>query len=162
MSDLEKGVGALRRFQKRVNVLLAELEGSDGGRTKLAAQTVQRASLSGGNATFAEADGLYSQYNRVHQSLTSLSKSLGDQIQLLSIGVHAAEVGYDNVDEDVRRQYKAIKDRLDTARDEDRARHNEYRAGVEQIRERDQAGYQTPGPVMTPPSTSGQSDGSGL
>jgi hypothetical protein len=162
VSDLEKGVGALRRFQKRVNVLLSELEGSDGGRTKLAAQTVSRASLSGGTAAFAEADGLYSQYNRVHQSLTSLSKSLGDQIQLLSIGVHAAEVGYDNVDEDVRRQYKAIKDRLLETRGEDRARQDEYQAGLEQIRERDGMGYTGQRPAPAPAGTRDETDGSGL
>ncbi|MFF0742074.1 hypothetical protein ACFYVL_16915 [Streptomyces sp. NPDC004111] len=156
MSDLEKGVGALRLFQKRVNDLLTVLENSDGGRTKLAAQRVSRASLSGGNATFAEADGLFAQYNRVHQSLTSLSKSLGDQIEALSIGVHAAEVGYDNVDEDVRRRYALIQERIEKAQDEDRERYAEYRRGVEAIRERDRAGQ---APTA---GTSGKDDGGAL
>ncbi|MFJ6699309.1 hypothetical protein ACIQM4_24950 [Streptomyces sp. NPDC091272] len=111
-SDLSKGVGALRRFQSRVNVLLNDLEGGDAGRTKIAAQRVSRASLSGGNAAFAEADGLYAQYNRVHQQLTSLSKTLGYQIEALSIGVHASEVGYDNVEEEVRQRYAGIQARL--------------------------------------------------
>jgi hypothetical protein len=111
-SDLERGVGALKNFQTRVNKLLAELEGGAAGNKKVAAQTVARTSLSGSNATFAEADGLYAQYNRVHQSLVSLSKTLGDQIETLSIGVHAAEVGFDNVEEDVRRRYVRIQTRI--------------------------------------------------
>ncbi|MET9483472.1 hypothetical protein [Streptomyces sp. NPDC006638] len=115
-SDLERGVGALKRFQSRVKDLLADLERGAAGDTKVAAQTVARTSLSGANAAFAEADGLYAQYNRVHQSLVSLSRTLGDQIETLSIGVHAAEVGFDNVEEDVRRRYVAIQDRIEQER----------------------------------------------
>ncbi|MFI0981987.1 hypothetical protein ACH4SP_33890 [Streptomyces sp. NPDC021093] len=88
--------------------MLTDLEGGDAGRTQIAAQRVSRAALSGTNATFAEADGLYAQYNRVHQQLTSLSKTLGFQIELLSIGVHASEVGYNNVEEELRQRYQEI------------------------------------------------------
>ncbi|MEO3977379.1 hypothetical protein [Streptomyces sp. CAU 1734] len=112
-SDLERGVGALKTFQTRVNALLADLENSAAGNTKVAAQAVPRTSLSGTNAPFAEADGLFSQYNRVHEALVQLSRSLGDQIESLSIGVHAADVGFDNVEEDVRRRYAEIQARID-------------------------------------------------
>ncbi|WP_406391725.1 hypothetical protein [Streptomyces sp. NBC_00887] len=115
--DLRRGVGALEQFQKRVNALLTDLEGSAAGKSKVAAQTVSRTSLSGQNACFAEADGLYSQYNRVHESLVTLSKSLGDQIEYLSLGVHAAAVGFDNVDDDTRRRFYEIQTRLDTERE---------------------------------------------
>ncbi|WP_446751072.1 hypothetical protein [Streptomyces sp. CLV115] len=111
--DLRRGVGALEKFQSRVNALLADLEGSAAGKSKIAAQTVSRAALSGQNACFAEADGLYTQYNRVHEALVSLSKSLGDQIEYLSLGVHAAAVGFDNVDDEVRRRFYEIQARLD-------------------------------------------------
>ncbi|MFF8423074.1 MULTISPECIES: hypothetical protein [unclassified Streptomyces] len=111
--DLRRGVGALEKFQSRVNTLLADLEGSAAGKSKIAAQTVSRAALSGQNACFAEADGLYTQYNRVHEALVSLSKSLGDQIEYLSLGVHAAAVGFENVDDDVRRRFYEIQARLD-------------------------------------------------
>ncbi|MER5852552.1 hypothetical protein ABT126_37570 [Streptomyces sp. NPDC002012] len=111
--DLRRGVGALETFRGRVNTLLADLEGSAAGKSKIAAQTVSRAALSGQNACFAEADGLYTQYNRVHEALVSLSKSLGDQIEYLSLGVHAAAVGFDNVDDDVRRRFYEIQVRLD-------------------------------------------------
>ncbi|MFG3532932.1 hypothetical protein ACGF8B_40485 [Streptomyces sp. NPDC047917] len=111
--DLRRGVGALEKFQSRVNALLADLEGSAAGKSKIAAQRVSRAALSGQNACFAEADGLYTQYNRVHEALVSLSKSLGDQIEYLSLGVHAAAVGFDNVDDEVRRRFYEIQARLD-------------------------------------------------
>ncbi|MFJ8887008.1 hypothetical protein ACIRJR_26885 [Streptomyces sp. NPDC102402] len=115
--DLRKGVGALEKFQKSVNALLADLESSPAGRSKVAAQAVSRSALSGGNASFAEADGLYTQYNRVHESLVSLSKSLGDQIEYLSLGVHAAAVGFDNVDDDTRRRFYEIQADLDEQRE---------------------------------------------
>ncbi|MFJ2205325.1 hypothetical protein [Streptomyces microflavus] len=115
--DLRRGVGALETFKKRVDALLTDLAGSAAGRSKVAAQSVSRASLSGPNARFAEADGLYTQYNRVHESLVSLSKSLGDQIEYLSLGVHAATVGFDNVDDDTRRRFHEIQTRMDRERE---------------------------------------------
>jgi len=115
--DLHKGVGALEKFQQSVNALLRELESSAAGKTEVAAQKVSRASLSGHNACFAEADGLYTQYNRVHESLVTLSKSLGDQIEYLSLGVHAAAVGFDNVDDETRRRFHEIRADLDAERE---------------------------------------------
>ncbi|MEV7108874.1 hypothetical protein [Streptomyces atroolivaceus] len=111
--NLRRGVGALEKFQKSVNALLAELESSPAGKSKVAAQTVSRTALSGQNTCFAEADGLYTQYNRVHESLVTLSKSLSDQIEYLNLGVHAAAVGFDNVDDDTRRRFHEIRTRLD-------------------------------------------------
>ncbi|MDF6018449.1 hypothetical protein [Streptomyces sp. JH34] len=121
--DLRKGVGALEKFQRSVNTLLADLESSPAGKTEVAAQTVSRSSLSGQNACFAEADGLYTQYNRVHESLVTLSKSLGDQIEYLNLGVHAAAVGFDNVDDDTRRRFHEIQTRLDKEHEKARAEH---------------------------------------
>ncbi|MEV6451166.1 hypothetical protein ACFWEH_34600 [Streptomyces anulatus] len=114
--DLRRGVGALETFKKRVDALLTDFEGSAASKTKVADQKVSRASLSGPNARFAEADGLYTQYNRVHSSLVSLSKSLGDQIEYLSLGVHAAAVGFDNVEDDIRRRFYEIETRMEQER----------------------------------------------
>lgn len=112
--DLERGVGALKRFQKRVTTLLTAFEEGAAGKTKVSAQTISPASLtSGGSKEFAEAYGLYTQYERVHQSLVSLSQSLGDQIEMLNIAVHASDVGFDNVDEDTRRRFAEIKARVE-------------------------------------------------
>ncbi|MEU4176156.1 hypothetical protein [Streptomyces sp. NPDC026589] len=115
--DLRRGVGALEKFKSRVDALLTDFEGSAASKTKVADQKVSRASLSGPNARFAEADGLYTQYNRVHSSLVSLSKSLGDQIEYLSLGVHAAAVGFDNVEDDIRRRFYEIQTRMEQERE---------------------------------------------
>ncbi|MBT2506946.1 hypothetical protein J7I98_13810 [Streptomyces sp. ISL-98] len=113
MTDLERGVDALKRFQTRVNKLLADFEGGAGSSARVADQRVSRTSFSGLNSKFDEAESLFGQYNRVHEELVSLSKTLGAQIAMLSIGVHAAEVGFDNVEEDMRRRYVAIQTRID-------------------------------------------------
>ncbi|MDJ0460984.1 hypothetical protein [Streptomyces sp. H27-C3] len=126
-SDLERGVGALKRFQTRVNGLLKDFEGGAGGSANVAAQRISRGSLSGGNAPFTEADGLFSQYNRVHEELVTLSKSLGDQIELLSIAVHGAEVGFDNLEEDLRRRFHSIQARLDQEHDRQQERREQQK-----------------------------------
>ncbi|MEW1720772.1 hypothetical protein [Streptomyces sp. NPDC093109] len=111
--DVRLHVEALKKFRSRVDILLRDLQGGAAGNTKVAAQTISRSSLSGRNVPFAEADGLYAQYSRVHEALASLSKSLGDQIEVLSIGVHAAAVGFHNVEEDIRQRYAMIQMRID-------------------------------------------------
>lgn len=116
-SELERGVGALKRFQGQVNTLLATFESGAAGKGEIAAQGVPRSSFSG-PGKFDEAEGFSKQYDRVHTSLISLSKSLADQIELLSIGVHAADVGYDNVEEDQRYRFHTIQTRLEEQREE--------------------------------------------
>jgi hypothetical protein len=111
-SDIRLGVGALERFQKRVDALLAELQGSAAGASEVVGQTISRSSLGGANLPFAEADGVYSQYNRFHKELVSLSKSLGDQIELLKIAVHGSQVGYENLEEELRERYHAVQARI--------------------------------------------------
>ncbi|MEV0010911.1 hypothetical protein AB0M10_22655 [Streptomyces sp. NPDC051840] len=139
--DLRKGVGALEKFQRSVNALLADLESSPAGKSKVAAQTVSRSALSGGNACFAEADGLYTQYNRVHESLVSLSKSLGDQIEYLSLGVHAAAVGFDNVDEDTRRRFYEIQAHLDEEREKAQAEREKTQKPEQNADKQSDAGW---------------------
>lgn len=114
-SDLERGVGALKKFQGQINALLSEFESGAAGKGEIAAQSVPRSSFSG-PGQFDEAEGFSKQYDRVHTSLISLSKSLGDQIELLSIGVHAADVGYSNLEDDLRYRFHTIQTRLDEQR----------------------------------------------
>lgn len=82
---------------------------------------MSRHAFSGQNACFAEADGLYTQYNRVHEALVTLSKSLGEQIEYLNLGVHAAAVGFDNVDDDTRRRFYEIQAHMDAEREKAQA-----------------------------------------
>lgn len=118
MGDLERGAGALRNFQSKINALLTEFENGPGGSQKVAEHTIERGAFSGTGLPFAEADGFFAQYARVHRELVSLSKLLADQMELLRLGAHAADVGFDNVDEDTRRRFHAIQDRLEVAAEE--------------------------------------------
>ena len=108
--DLKRGAEALKTFKKRVDGVLQDLEDSKASRSKVSEQRVSRASF-GGSGGFAEADGLYTQYNRVHKELTELSQTLKDQIEAMQIAVHGADVGFDNLEEDVRRRFWAIQQR---------------------------------------------------
>ncbi|MFE6224494.1 MULTISPECIES: hypothetical protein [unclassified Streptomyces] len=118
MSDLELGVGELKKFRDRVDGVIKNLEGSAGGAAQLGQRRVTRGSLGTGRIAFTEADGFYKEYERVHSSLVALSKSLSGQIELLQIGVHAADVGYQNVEEDQRQRFHDIRARLSEERAE--------------------------------------------
>ncbi|MFE0422797.1 hypothetical protein [Streptomyces sp. NPDC058953] len=141
IGDFEKGYLALATFQKKVNTLLATFNSGAAGKSKVSQQTVNRGSLSGPGGPFAEADGLFHQYNRVHQALITLSRSLGDQIDSLNIAVHAADVGTDNVDEERRVRFAQIRARIDQQQAAERERErpkteapkngNEKNAGTE-------------------------------
>ncbi|MEU8958350.1 hypothetical protein AB0C93_29095 [Streptomyces sp. NPDC048518] len=103
----------MKTFRRRINTLLTEFEGSAGGSSKVGAQKVSRASFSGTGAAFPQADGLYSQYDQVHERLTSLSKMLGDQIEAMGIAVHGADVGFDNIEDDLRQRFWAIQAKVE-------------------------------------------------
>ncbi|MEU3078037.1 hypothetical protein [Streptomyces laurentii] len=116
-TDLKVGVEALRKFRDRVDGIITNLEGGNGGAAKVGMERVTRGSF-GTGIPFAEAEGFYAEYARVHGELVSLSKSLSGQIELLSIGVHGADVGYANVEDEQRRRFHEIQARLDRERDE--------------------------------------------
>ncbi|GGY62819.1 hypothetical protein GCM10010326_66900 [Streptomyces xanthochromogenes] len=112
-TDLSKGLEALTTFKKRVDKLLTEFDGSHGSATNLAAHRISRASFSAAGAAFPEADGLFTQYHRVHERLTSLSRSLSHQIEAMGIAVHGADVGFDNLDEETRQRFWEIQSKTD-------------------------------------------------
>ncbi|MEU0396084.1 hypothetical protein ABZ208_25510 [Streptomyces sp. NPDC006208] len=116
-SDIERGVNALKDFRSKVNALLGELENGAAGKSKVALANVSRASFGGLKGDFDEAEDFFKQYQRVHTLLVSFSQSLGDQIELLSIGVKGADLGYDTIEEDARQRFHVIQARLDQARD---------------------------------------------
>lgn len=103
-ADLRRGAEALKIFKKRVDAILDNFESSPGYATHVANQTIARTAFSG-LGDFGEADHLSTQYNRVHERLTSLSKSLAHQIEALGIAVHGADVGFDNLEEDLRHRF---------------------------------------------------------
>jgi hypothetical protein len=140
--DLKRGLGALKDFHKKVTTLLSELEGSPGSSTKVAQATVTRASFGvpSGAGGFPEADDFYSEYQRVHQSIVRLSKQLGDQIEILSIAVHGADVGYGNLEEDLRQRFHSIKANLDEQREQQQERREKDQPnGQQQPRDDDKS-----------------------
>lgn len=112
-SDLRRGLEALKIFQKRVNDALKTFDDSPGASSSIARHAINRASFSGLETPFAEAADLHGQYQRVHERLMTLSTSLSLHIEALGLAVHAADVGYDNVEEEVRQRFWAIQSQLD-------------------------------------------------
>ncbi|MET7516270.1 hypothetical protein ABZS88_22860 [Streptomyces sp. NPDC005480] len=112
-ADLKVGAGVLKSFKERVDKLLTEFEGSDGSPAKVGNQVIQPTSLRGAGTSFPEADGLYQQYNVVHERLTSLSKTLSLQIEAMGIAAHGAEVGYDKLEDEQRRRFWAIQAKIE-------------------------------------------------
>ncbi|WP_237720276.1 hypothetical protein [Streptomyces xiaopingdaonensis] len=108
-AQLRREAETLKEFKKRVDGILRRLEGSPASKSQMGRETIQQASF--GSADFAEAADLYRMYNRVHTHLTTLSQTFGDQIEAMKIAVHGADVGFDNLEEDVRRRFWDIQQR---------------------------------------------------
>ncbi|MGY1578877.1 DUF2563 family protein [Streptomyces sp. MN13] len=103
-------ISMLKDFADRVDAALRDLEESAGNPKKVGAQTIKASSLSSGRADlFPEAQSLYSQYNSVHEQLTTLSKTLHLHIEAISIGVRGAADGYQNLEDDQRRRFQEIR-----------------------------------------------------
>jgi hypothetical protein len=111
VKNLSLSQGALEDFKGSVDAVLRDLAESPASKSRVAEQEIDRSSFSTGNAAFAEADGLFIQYNRVHTELKTLSATLSDQIEALAITVQWAKNDFGELDEDVRRRFWAIQDR---------------------------------------------------
>ena len=128
-ADLRRGMEALTTFKKRVDAVLTNFEGSPGSSAKVEAHRLSAASFCG-TGRFDEATGLHKEYERVHERLTSLSKSLGLQMEALQIAVHAADVGFDNLEEDLRRRFWEI--RTEVNKDQAQAQPDQKRVDDKQ------------------------------
>ncbi|MFJ7773303.1 hypothetical protein ACIQ1J_34230 [Streptomyces sp. NPDC097107] len=125
-ANLEVTGEALSTFVKRVDSALRNLEGSAGDPTRIGVQKIKPTSLNSGSmAAFPEAHALYLQYNRVHEELTSLSRTLHLQVEAIGIAVKGAHVGFDNLEEEQRRRFAQIQTQLKQIED---ARGSEKRA----------------------------------
>ncbi|MCA6095051.1 hypothetical protein LE181_23125 [Streptomyces sp. SCA3-4] len=105
---LKTELESLKGFKGQVDELLTFLQGSWAAPQRIAESHLTPAQLGAG---FAEVDSLYSAYNEVHGQLKTLSQLLNDQIEALGTAVHAARVGYANVDADLRARMWAIQAR---------------------------------------------------
>jgi hypothetical protein len=116
-ANLKRGVEALSTFKKSVDAVLEELNGSPANPRRVADLTLTREALAGGGA-FGEALGLHTQYAQAHERVSSLSRTLGLQIEALRIAVHGADVGFDNLEEEARRRFHEI--RVELVRERER------------------------------------------
>ncbi|MFJ8110707.1 hypothetical protein [Streptomyces sp. NPDC096132] len=111
MAGFKVSLEALGTFKKRVDAVLATFEESPGSAQKVGEHTLSQASFSGAGH-FGEAKGLHSQYERVHERLTTLSKNLGLQIEAMQIAVLGAHGNFSNLDEDQRRRFWEIQTQI--------------------------------------------------
>lgn len=115
-ADVRRGLMALSTFKKRVDDLLTAFEKSAGGSSKVAAHSLSQTAFGMGN--FPEAKALHQEYERVHERITSLSRSLGLQLEAMQIAVHGVDVTFDNLEEDLRYRFHEIRTEVNQAREE--------------------------------------------
>ena len=108
-ANLRREAETLQKFKNRVDGLLRNLEDSPASSKQLGRETIRQDSF--GTSDFAEAADLYRMYHRVHTHLTRLSQTFGDQIEAMKIAVHGADIGFDNLEDDVRRRFWDIQKR---------------------------------------------------
>ncbi|MFF8732876.1 hypothetical protein ACF073_41410 [Streptomyces sp. NPDC015171] len=126
-SGMRRGIDALSKFKKKVDDALKAFEGAPGSPSRLAEHKLSAGSFSGSNIHFSEAADLHSNYELVHERLTSLSKNLGMQIEALTLATRAADVTYDGTEEEVRRRFWEIRTHLDEEHQK-AARHKDEHA----------------------------------
>ncbi|MER6072000.1 hypothetical protein ABT187_24740 [Streptomyces sp. NPDC001817] len=116
-SDLRRGLEALKTFKSRVDHLLDRFERSPGNPKKVSMHTLTPAAFCG-KGGFAEATDLHSQYHTVHERILSLSQTLKLQIEAMQIAVHGADIGYDKLEDDLRRRFHEIRTEINAQIDE--------------------------------------------
>ncbi|MBA0051881.1 hypothetical protein E0L36_13530 [Streptomyces sp. AJS327] len=89
-----------------MDTIIRELETSSAGSSRLGSETLPLASF--GGDTFSEAADLARVYAHVHQRLTDLSKTFGDQVEAMGIAVQGIDRGFDNLEDDLKRRFWKI------------------------------------------------------
>ncbi|MBD3934771.1 hypothetical protein IF129_24810 [Streptomyces chumphonensis] len=116
-SDFRRAAESLKDFKKRVDGIIENLEKSAASRTSISANAVvPKASYGTG---FSEAEDLSYEYERIHEHLTALSQTFTDQIDAMGIAVLGADIGFDNLEEDLKRRFWEIRDRAKLRYEED-------------------------------------------
>ncbi|WP_139141121.1 hypothetical protein [Streptomyces qinglanensis] len=113
VQDLKRRAEALKKLKKSIDGVITGLDTSSAAKHKIASKCVTRASLSGHNIPFFEADDLFSKCGDVFETLITLSQSLRDQIDAMRIAVKYADGGLDAVEEDERRRFWEIQARTE-------------------------------------------------
>lgn len=115
-ADVRRGVMALSTFKKRVDDLLAAFEGSPGGPSQVGAHSLPENAF--GSGAFPEGRRLHLEYERVHERITALSRTLGLQLEAMRIAVHGVDVTFDNLENEQRRRFHEIRAEVNQTREE--------------------------------------------
>lgn len=99
---------SMTSFKKRVDDLLANLQGSPAAPKKWGDRQLTRSEFGGGDKAWAEAAGLFTAYDTVVSQLQQLSQLLADSMEGMGIAVRSSQVGYGNMDDDIRRRMASI------------------------------------------------------
>lgn len=94
-TQVQAEVETLTVFKGKVDAMLQTLDGSDAAQPKISQQSLTADALGTG---FGESTSLLNAYNVVHANLETLSKTLADQIQAMSIAINVSANGYQNVE----------------------------------------------------------------
>ncbi|MFI9329663.1 hypothetical protein ACIGZJ_19215 [Kitasatospora sp. NPDC052868] len=95
-ADVKIELETLTAFKKKVDALLASLEGSDAAQDKLKEQRLNAGNLGTG---FSESTDLMAAYDKTHAAIAQLSKSFADQIAKMSEAVAQTAVNYGSNEE---------------------------------------------------------------
>ncbi|MCD0483940.1 hypothetical protein LO771_16445 [Streptacidiphilus sp. ASG 303] len=102
----------LKTFKSKVDQMLQDLEGSAASQKQISDQRLASGHLGTG---FGEAEDLFSAYAKVHDNLETLSKTLSQQIEAMSITVDVSTKGYQNVEESRLAELWKIRDQAEAA-----------------------------------------------
>ncbi|MFJ7955426.1 hypothetical protein ACIQ62_03940 [Streptomyces sp. NPDC096319] len=102
---------SMSEFKTSIDGLIDMLTSSEADKGKMQSDPVTRTKFGGGGAAWSEAAGVYDSYNTVLKQLTDLSGLLQDCLEGLGIAVVASKDGFEQMDDDVKRQMINIHDR---------------------------------------------------
>ncbi len=94
--DVKIELDTLTNFKKKVDALLASLEGSEAAQHKIKEQKLSAGNLGTG---FHESTDLMAAYDRTHAAIAQLSKSFAEQIDKMSQAVAQTAGSYGNNEE---------------------------------------------------------------
>ncbi|WP_280689554.1 hypothetical protein [Kitasatospora sp. GAS204B] len=109
----------LQGFKSQVDQMLTQLDSSNASSGQIAQQTLEQTHLGSG---FPQSGDLLGAYNVVHSNLQTLSQTLSDQIEAMSIAIDINNRGYQNVDDSQRALLWNIRNQTDS----------QYNNGVQQ------------------------------
>ncbi|MFE6063243.1 hypothetical protein [Streptomyces sp. NPDC056431] len=107
---------SMSQFKTRIDGLIEMLTSSEASRSKMEADALARVNFGGGGAAWGEATSVHTSYETVLRQLTELSGLLQDCLEGLGIAVVASKDGFQQMDDDVKRQMIGIHERTEEAK----------------------------------------------